>query len=82
MNTAKCFIDRDLAKLSSQSGEPPIWQEYREVLAESGCLIKLEPILKWDFYEAVESPDHVLTIQTGDQALWGNLLLTMGCRQK
>jgi hypothetical protein len=22
----------------------------------------------------------VLTIQTADQALWGNVLLTMGCR--
>jgi L-fucose mutarotase len=66
----------------AQSGEPPVWQEYREVLAESGCLVELEPILKWDFYKAVESPDHVLTIQTGDQALWGNLLLTMGCRQQ
>jgi L-fucose mutarotase len=29
----------------------------------------------------VASPDHVLTIQTGDQALWANLLLTMGCRE-
>jgi L-fucose mutarotase len=42
--------------------------------------LKLEPIPKWDFYEAVNSPDHVLTIQTGDQALWANVLLTMGCR--
>jgi L-fucose mutarotase len=43
--------------------------------------LKLEPILKWDFYKAAESPDHVLTIQTGDQALWANILLTLGCRQ-
>ena len=66
----------------AQHGEPPVWAEYRAVLAESGAGAQLEPILKWDFYKAVESPDHVLTIQTGDQALWGNLLLTMGCRQK
>ena len=26
------------------------------------------------------SRDHVLTIQTGDQALWANLLLTIGVR--
>ena len=25
--------------------------------------------------------DHVLTIQTGDQALWANLLLTVGVRK-
>lgn len=65
----------------AQQGEPPVWTEYRQILSESGLTISLEPILKWDFYQAVESPDHVLTIQTGDQALWGNVLLVMGCRQ-
>jgi L-fucose mutarotase len=65
----------------AQSGEPPVWSEYRKVIAEAGLALTLEPILKWDFYKVVESPDHVLTIQTGDQALWGNLLLTMGCRE-
>ena len=31
-------------------------------------------------YKAVESADHVLTIQTADQALWANVLLSVGCR--
>lgn len=62
-------------------GDPPVWNEYRKVLLESGLSLKLNPILKWDFYKAVESPDHVLTIQTGDQALWANVLLTMGARK-
>lgn len=61
-------------------GEPPVWNEFRKVLAEAGSAIPLEPILKWDFYQHVESPDHVLTVQTGDHALWANVLLTMGCR--
>lgn len=64
----------------AQQGEPPVWREYRQVLAQAGSKLKLEPILKWDFYKHVESPDHVLTIQTADQALWANVLLTMGCR--
>lgn len=64
----------------AQKGEPPVWAEFRNVLKEAGTLVALEPILKWDFYQHVESPDHVLTIQTGDQALWANVLLTMGCR--
>ena len=42
--------------------------------------MQLEPIPKWDFYEAVRGPDLVLTIQTADQALWANLLLTVGVR--
>ena len=65
----------------AQHGEPPVWVQFRQVLKQSRTKLKLEPILKWDFYKAVESPDHVLTIQTGDQALWANVLLTMGCRQ-
>jgi len=64
-----------------QKGEPPVWAEFRAVLKQGRTKLKLEPILKWDFYKAVESTDHVLTIQTGDQALWANVLLTMGCRQ-
>jgi len=60
-------------------GEPPAWAEFRLLAREAG-LSELTPIPKWDFYQAVESPDHVLTIQTADQALWANVLLTMGCR--
>lgn len=64
----------------AQQGEPPVWAEYRHVIAESGEKLTLEPILKWDFYQHVESPDHILTIQTADQSLWANVLLTLGCR--
>ena len=64
----------------ASEGEPPVWNTYREVLRKSGLKLELEPILKWDFYKAVESPDHILTIQTADQSLWANILLTVGCR--
>lgn len=64
----------------AQSGEPPVWNEYRQVIAASGTNLELVPIEKWSFYDAVASDDHVLTIQTGDQSLWANVLLTMGCR--
>jgi L-fucose mutarotase len=60
--------------------DPPVWAEYRQILTDAGSGLQLEKIIKWDFYQAVESPDHVLTIQTGDQALWANVLLTVGCR--
>jgi L-fucose mutarotase len=60
-------------------GEPPAWADYRD-LAKAAGIPDIKPISKWDFYTAVESPDHVLTIQTADQALWANVLLTIGCR--
>jgi L-fucose mutarotase len=64
----------------AQKGDPPVWAEYRQILRAARLKLRLEPIQKWQFYEAVQSPDHVLTIQTADQALWANVLLTIGCR--
>jgi L-fucose mutarotase len=61
-------------------GDPAVWDEYRKIIKTARLKLNLEPIQKWDFYEAVSSADHVLTIQTADQALWANLLLTVGCR--
>jgi len=76
VNTMGIPADDPYAKM----GEPPVWSEFRDILKEAGMAVALEPILKWDFYEAVKSDDHVLTIQTGDQALWANVLLSVGCR--
>ena len=64
----------------AQSGEPLVWEEFRAVASEAGLDLRLQPIQKWEFYRVVESSDHVLTVQTGDLALWANVLLTMGCR--
>jgi L-fucose mutarotase len=60
--------------------DPPVWDEYRTILRASGLEVRLEEIEKWDFYKAVETPDHVLTVQTGDQQRFANLLLSVGVR--
>lgn len=65
----------------AKAGEPAAWNEYRQLISDAGLKLRLEPIEKWNFYDAVVSADHVLTIQTADQALWANVLLTIGCRQ-
>ena len=75
LNTMGIPADDPYAKF----GEPPAWPEFRRLATASG-VTTIEPISKWDFYKAVESPDHILTIQTADQALWANVLLTVGCR--
>jgi L-fucose mutarotase len=62
--------------------DPPVWAQFRQVLAEAKLRLQLEPIKKWDFYQAVETPDHVLTIQTADQQRFANLLLTIGVRME
>ena len=60
--------------------DPPVWAEYRRTIQAAGVALQLEPVEKWDFYKAVTTPDHVLTIQTADQQRFANLLLTIGVR--
>jgi len=60
--------------------DPPAWNEYREIIKDMNLELQLEPIEKWDFYKAVNTTDHVLTIQTADQGRFANLLLSIGVR--
>ncbi|MFT5127354.1 MAG: L-fucose mutarotase [Rhodothermales bacterium] len=61
--------------------DPPVWDQYRGVFAESKLDIQLQPVEKYEFYAYVRTPDHVLTIQTADQGLFANLILDIGVRQ-
>ncbi|MCY2962526.1 MAG: RbsD/FucU family protein [Planctomycetota bacterium] len=62
------------------AADPPVWEDYRRVIREQGLDLELVPIEKWEFYKAVETPDHVLTIQTADQQRYANILLSVGVR--
>jgi len=60
--------------------DPPVWQQFRGIIKNAGLDLELEPIDQFEFYKAVATPEAVLTIQTADQALYANLLLTIGVR--
>jgi L-fucose mutarotase len=60
--------------------DPPVWDDYRAIIKKAGLPLELTPIEKWEFYKAVETPDHVLTIQTADQQRYANILLSVGVR--
>lgn len=62
--------------------DPPVWAQYRQAIRDAGLDLELAPIEKWEFYKAVATPDHVLTIQTADQQRFANLLLTVGVRME
>lgn len=62
------------------AGDPPVWNDYRRSLQDAGVTAPLTPVEKWEFYEAVTTPDHVLTVQTADQQRYANILLTIGVR--
>lgn len=63
-------------------GDPPVWEDFRRSIAASESQVALEPLEKWDFYQAVKSDDHVLTIQTGDMQRYANILLAIGVRME
>jgi len=58
--------------------EPEIWADFRAILTGAGYDAPLQPIERFEFYEVAGSPDVTLTIATGEQRIYANLLLTIG----
>ena len=58
--------------------DPPVWAEYTRVLREAYQPLPLHPVERFAFYDAAGGRDVCLTIATGDQAIYANLLLTIG----
>ena len=59
---------------TADGSEPQIWGEFRELLPQN----PLEPLERFDFYDAASTPDVALVIATGEQRIYANLLLTIG----
>ena len=55
---------------------PPIWAEFSSVLSAEGYHMKLREISRPAFYE--RSKDAFAIIQTGEKALYANIILTKG----
>jgi L-fucose mutarotase len=55
--------------------EPPIFNEFKKLLPPE---IELKRLGRFEFYNAVKEPDTALIIQTGEQRLYANILLTLG----
>jgi L-fucose mutarotase len=58
--------------------DPPVWAEFRTILDAAGMkspFVKLDPQA---FYTAAGTPDVILTIATGEQRIYSNVLLTVG----
>jgi L-fucose mutarotase len=67
------------ASKTNPQAEPEIWSEFLEILKQgTGQSSELQEIERFQFYEAACSPSVALTIATGDQRLYANLLLTIG----
>jgi L-fucose mutarotase len=70
----------DYAKTGPNSlkEDPPIWNEFRQVLHDNNYDLELEKIERFAFYDAAGTKEVCLTVATGDQRIYANLLLTIG----
>ena len=60
---------------------PPVWDDFRRVLVESGSDAALEPVERHAFYELSGTRDVALVIATADQRWYANLMLGIGALQ-
>jgi len=58
--------------------DPEIWAEFKQILAATDCKGELTKIERFKFYDVAGTPDVCLTIATGEQRIYANLLLTIG----
>ncbi len=54
--------------------EPKIFAEFRQLLPG----VELQPLGRFEFYDAARGPDLALAIATGERRVYANLLLTIG----
>lgn len=58
--------------------DPPIWAEFRDLLAANGFSGPLQQLERFAFYEAGRGADVALAVATGEQRIYANVLLTIG----
>lgn len=58
--------------------DPPIWAEFRQILHDANVDTDLDHIEREKFYDAAGTPDVCLTLATGEERIYANLLLTIG----
>ena len=58
--------------------QPEIWSDFASILAGAAAGVELERLDRFAFYEAASDDDVALTIASGEQRIFANLLLTIG----
>ena len=58
--------------------DPPLFDEFRKILKARNASLDLTKLERFSFYEAAGTKDVTLTIATGEQRIYANILLTIG----
>ena len=62
----------------AMKNDPPIFEEFRKILKARNATLELNKLERFAFYDAAGSKDVTLTIATGEQKIYANILLTIG----
>jgi L-fucose mutarotase len=62
----------------AMKNDPPIFEEFRKILKARNAALDLTKLERFAFYEAAGTKDVTLTIATGEQRIYANILLTIG----
>jgi L-fucose mutarotase len=62
----------------AMKNDPPIFEEFRRIVKARNAALDLTKIERFAFYDAAGSKDVTLTIATGEQRIYANILLTIG----
>lgn len=70
-------IEAASVMVPDEGPEPEIFSEFRAELGEN---VTLEPMGRYEFYDACMKDDAIiLAISTGEQRVYANILITVGC---
>ncbi len=70
------FSEYNVVLMESDSDEPEIWKEYREILERSGESFKIKKVNRFDFYAM--GAKTTVVVATGESALYANMILKKG----
>lgn len=71
-------VEAAAAPVPDDGSEPPIWPEYRRLVPKH---LEIKKLGRFEFYDAVNSPNTTLIIASGDTRTYACILLTFGVRK-
>jgi L-fucose mutarotase len=75
---AVTIMEHDTEGPAGLAEDPPIWDEYRRILAANDVHVEIQKIDRPAFFEAASDSAVVLTIATAEQSPYANILLQLG----
>jgi len=72
------IMDTNKSGAYTMAKDPEVWGEFQQILKNTDCRGELTKVERFQFYKAAGTPEVCLTIATGEQRIYANLLLTIG----